>query len=67
MIISTILTQILRRTTDLLPGVKEGKVDASVIQKRIFPIAVLFAISLICANKAYLYLSVSYIQVLLLS
>mmetsp|Transcript_3786 Transcript_3786/g.4166 ORF Transcript_3786/g.4166 Transcript_3786/m.4166 type:complete len:327 (+) Transcript_3786:86-1066(+) len=64
MVLSTILTQILSRTTDLLPGVKEGKIDTNVIKTKIFPVALLFAISLICANKAYLFLSVSYIQML---
>jgi hypothetical protein len=31
--------------------------------KQIFPVAILFAVSLVFANKAYIYLSVSYIQV----
>jgi drug/metabolite transporter (DMT)-like permease len=64
MIVSTTLTQILSKTTELLPGVKSGTVDSSVIKTKVFPIAALFAVSLICANKAYLFLSVSYIQVI---
>lgn len=37
-----------------------------VIQKQIFPVACFFAVSLVLSNKAYIYLSVSYIQVSLI-
>lgn len=63
MIVGTVLTQILSRTTDLLPGVKEGKVTMAHIKEKVVPVAALFAVSLVCSNKAYIYLSVSYIQV----
>lgn len=64
MLLSTILTQILSRTTDLLPAVKTAQVDGTVMRNQIFPVAVLFAVSLICANRAYIYLSVSFLQML---
>jgi len=64
MIVSTVLTQILSRSTDLLPAVKEGKITSSHIKNSFVPIALLFAVSLVCCNKAYVYLSVSYIQML---
>ena len=51
----------------MLPGVKEQKVDMNVMRKQIFPVSVCFAVSLVLSNKAYIYLSVSYIQVGVLS
>jgi hypothetical protein len=63
MFFATVLTQILARTTNLLPALKTANVDGNVIKTQIFPVAICFAISLIMANKAYLYLSVSFIQV----
>ncbi len=78
MFFATVITQIMSRTTNMLPGVKEvtiffitldvywflaqGKVDSTVIKKQILPVALLFALSLVLSNKAYIYLSVSYIQ-----
>lgn len=64
MTLATILTQIMARTTNMLPGVKEGKVNGSAIVKQILPVSVFFAVSLVLSNKAYIYLSVSYIQML---
>ena len=64
MVLATILTRILSKTTNLLPGVASGKVDSTVIKNKIMPVACLFSISLILSNKAYIYLSVSYIQML---
>jgi len=64
MLFATILTQFMARTTNWLPGVKEGKVDIEIIKKQIMPVALLFALSLVLSNKAYIYLSVSYIQML---
>lgn len=63
MLVSTVLTQILSKTTDMLPGVKAGHVTNKVITNQVLPVAILFSISLIFANKAYVYLSVSFIQV----
>lgn len=44
-------------------NISKGKVDREVIKKQILPVAALFALSLVLSNKAYIYLSVSYIQV----
>lgn len=85
MFLAVILTQIMSRTTKMLPGVTEvgyvlsvigetpahltvlwcsqGKVDREVMLKQILPVALFFAVSLVFSNKAYIYLSVSYIQV----
>ena len=54
----------MARTTKMLPGVAENKVDMKVIQNQILPVALCFSISLIFSNKTYIYLSVSYIQML---
>lgn len=64
MSLATVLTQIMSRTTNMLPAVKEQKVDQDVFMKNIIPVASFFSVSLVCANKAYIYLSVSYIQML---
>lgn len=64
MFLATILTQIMSRTTNMLPGVKEKKVDKDAIVKQILPVSIFFAVSLVLSNKAYIYLSVSYIQML---
>ena len=63
MFFSTVMTQIMAKTTNMLPGVREGKVDSAAMKAQILPVSVCFAISLVLANKAYIYLSVSYIQV----
>lgn len=40
----------------------QNKVNVQVMQKQILPVSLFFAISLVLSNKAYIYLSVSYIQ-----
>jgi hypothetical protein len=57
-------TRILQRTTRLLDGTKDVRMDKATFVRRILPIGVLFSGSLILSNTAYLYLSVSYIQML---
>jgi Triose-phosphate Transporter family len=64
MFFSTVLTQIMARTSNWLPGVKEKKVDGAAMRTQILPVALCYAVSLVLANKAYIYLSVSYIQML---
>mmetsp|Transcript_15860 Transcript_15860/g.26677 ORF Transcript_15860/g.26677 Transcript_15860/m.26677 type:complete len:320 (-) Transcript_15860:502-1461(-) len=64
MFLSTILTQLMSRTTNMLPGVKENKVNGEVYAKQLLPVSLFFAVSLVLSNKAYIYLSVSYIQML---
>ncbi|KAJ7598990.1 triose-phosphate transporter family-domain-containing protein [Mycena floridula] len=57
-------TRILEHTTNLLDGAKEVKMTKDMFIRSILPIGILFSGSLIMSNTAYLYLSVSYIQML---
>eukprot|EP01036_Dinobryon_divergens_P033737 gene33737-43599_t len=58
----SIFTQILSRTTNLLPGVKEGKISNSDYFKKIVPMSVLFVVGVVLGNMAYKHLSLGYIQ-----
>lgn len=64
MALATFITQVMARTTSRLPGVHEKKVDANALKTKIMPVSAFFALSLVLSNKAYIYLSVSYIQML---
>jgi len=64
MVLATVLTQIMSRTTNMLPGVKEGKVTTQDFINKFIPVSIFFATSLVLSNKAYIYLAVSYIQML---
>ncbi|KIX03020.1 uncharacterized protein Z518_06570 [Rhinocladiella mackenziei CBS 650.93] len=64
MVFATFMTQILARTTTLLDGRKTVKMTGRVYLRAILPIGFFFSLSLICGNKAYLYLSVAFIQML---
>ncbi|KAG9234163.1 triose-phosphate transporter family-domain-containing protein [Amylocarpus encephaloides] len=64
LIFATIMTQIMARTTTLLDGRKTVKMTGRVYIRAIVPIGVFFSLSLICGNLTYLYLSVSFIQML---
>lgn len=57
-------TRVLQRTTHLLDGVKDVHMTKDLFIRSILPIGMLFSGSLILSNKAYLYLSVHYIQML---
>jgi drug/metabolite transporter (DMT)-like permease len=57
-------TRILQRTTTLLDGAKDVHMTKDMFVRSILPIGLLFSGSLILSNTAYLYLSVSYIQML---
>jgi len=57
-------TRILQRTTNLLDGAKDVNMNKEMFIRSILPIGLLFSGSLILSNTAYLYLSVSYIQML---
>ncbi|KAJ7100206.1 triose-phosphate transporter family-domain-containing protein [Mycena belliarum] len=61
---ATIGTRILQRTTNLLDGTKDINMNKDLFTRSILPIALLFSGSLILSNSAYLYLSISYIQML---
>jgi len=64
MVFATFMTQVLARTTTLLDGRKAVKMTGRVYLRAILPIGFFFSLSLICGNKAYLYLSVAFIQML---
>jgi hypothetical protein len=57
-------TRVLQRTTNLLDGTKDVRMTKDMFIHSILPIGLLFSGSLILSNTAYLYLSVSYIQML---
>jgi len=57
-------TRVLQRTTHLLDGAKDVHLTKDMFIRSILPIGLLFSGSLILSNTAYLYLSVSYIQML---
>jgi len=61
---ATIGTRVLQRTTHLLDGAKDVQLTKEMFIRSILPIGLLFSGSLILSNSAYLYLSVSYIQML---
>eukprot|EP00608_Synchroma_pusillum_P010219 CAMPEP_0198436844 /NCGR_PEP_ID=MMETSP1452-20131203/44217_1 /TAXON_ID=1181717 /ORGANISM="Synchroma pusillum, Strain CCMP3072" /LENGTH=346 /DNA_ID=CAMNT_0044157403 /DNA_START=9 /DNA_END=1049 /DNA_ORIENTATION=+ len=64
MLFATVCTQILARTTSLLPSVAKGTVTRGDYFGRVVPVAMTFAVSLILSNTAYVTLSVSFIQML---
>merc|ERR1719379_748816 len=60
-----VMTQSVRvLKPDWMPAVSEGKVDTATFFKSIVPVGIVFAAYLSIGNCAYLYLSVSYIQML---
>ncbi|KAF8187010.1 TPT-domain-containing protein [Mycena galopus ATCC 62051] len=62
--LAAIGTRVLQRTTNLLDGTRDISMNKDMFLKSILPIALLFSGSLILSNSAYLYLSISYIQML---
>ena len=63
-VLTTILTQILSRTSNMLPSVQKGVVTRAEYSIRILPMAVCFASSLVTGNMAYQYISLAYIQMI---
>ncbi|KAI5119878.1 hypothetical protein M0805_008549 [Coniferiporia weirii] len=61
---AAISTRVLQRTTHLLDGANDVHLSRDTFVRSILPIGLLFSGSLILNNKAYLYLSVHYIQML---
>jgi len=57
-------TRILQRTTHLLDGTKDIHLTRETFVNSILPIGILFSASLILSNKAYLHLTVAFIQML---
>ncbi|PVF97359.1 TPT-domain-containing protein [Serendipita vermifera] len=64
LIFASIGTRVLARTTHLLDAAKTTNLSKDLYIRSILPIAVLFCGSLVLSNKAYLFLSVGYIQML---
>ncbi|XWX01501.1 hypothetical protein V2A60_009529 [Cordyceps javanica] len=58
------MTQLLARYTTLLDSRHNVPMDFEIYKRTILPIVILFSLSLIGGNLAYLYLSVSFIQML---
>ena len=58
------MTQILARFTTILDSRKKVPMTGRVYLRTIVPIGVMFSLSLICGNLTYMYLSVSFIQML---
>lgn len=61
------MTQGLARFTRMLDSRKNVPMTGRVYLRAIVPIGVFFSLSLICSNIAYIYLSVSFIQMLKVS
>lgn len=61
---ATLMTQILARTTHVLDSRKKVPMTGKIYLRAIVPIGLMFSLSLICGNLTYLYLSVSFIQML---
>ncbi|TDL22822.1 TPT-domain-containing protein [Rickenella mellea] len=64
LVFAAIGTRVLQRTTHLLDGAKEVHISRDMFIRSILPIGLLFSGSLVLSNKAYLYLSLHYIQML---
>ena len=58
------MTQLLARFTRTLDSRKKVPMTGRVYLRNIVPIGLMFSLSLICGNLTYLYLSVSFIQML---
>merc|ERR1719146_481505 len=59
------MTQLIRVVKpDWMPAVQEDKITLETFSKYILPVGIVFAAYLSIGNCAYLYLSVSYIQML---
>ncbi|OQN96076.1 hypothetical protein B0A48_17876 [Cryoendolithus antarcticus] len=61
---ATLMTQLLARFTTVLDSRKKVPMTGRIYLRAIVPIGVMFSLSLICGNLTYLYLSVSFIQML---
>ncbi|KAI1342549.1 triose-phosphate transporter family-domain-containing protein [Xylariaceae sp. FL0016] len=64
MAFATLMTQLMARFTTTLDSRKKVPMDSQTYMRAIVPIGIMFSLSLICGNLAYIYLSVSFIQML---
>ncbi|KAJ4394480.1 hypothetical protein N0V93_003698 [Gnomoniopsis smithogilvyi] len=64
MFFATTMTQIMAKFTTTLDSRHKVPMTTQTYMRAIVPIGIMFSLSLICGNVAYLYLSVSFIQML---
>ncbi|RAK98486.1 TPT-domain-containing protein [Aspergillus ibericus CBS 121593] len=64
LVFATIMTRLMARFTTLLDSRHQVPMTSRIYMRAIVPIGAFFSLSLICGNLAYLYLSVSFIQML---
>lgn len=64
MAFATLATQILARTTSWLDGRHQVRMTRRYYVRAIMPIGLLYSGSMVCSNLVYLYLNVSFIQML---
>ncbi|KAM0800888.1 triose-phosphate transporter family-domain-containing protein [Usnea florida] len=64
LVFATIMTQLMARMTTVLDSRRKVPMNTGIYLQAIVPIGLMFSMSLICGNLAYLYLSVSFIQML---
>jgi hypothetical protein len=64
LVFATVMTQLMARFTTILDERKKVKMTGRVYLRAIVPIGAAFSMSLICGNLTYLYLSVSFIQMI---
>ena len=64
MLTSTVMTQLLSRTTSLISISENVRMTPRIYLRTVVPIGMAFSASIICSNHAYLYLNISFIQML---
>ncbi|KAF2772518.1 TPT-domain-containing protein [Teratosphaeria nubilosa] len=64
LLFATVMTQLMARFTTTLDSRKKVPMTGHIYLRKIVPIGAMFSLSLICGNLTYLYLSVSFIQML---
>ncbi|KAK9467167.1 triose-phosphate transporter family-domain-containing protein [Lipomyces arxii] len=63
LVFAALATQIMARTTNVYDP-KELEISQSVYLKRIVPVSIFYSLALVCSNQAYMYLNISFIQML---
>lgn len=64
LIFATVVTQVMARTTTMLDGRKSIEMNSRLYARTMLPIGILYSGSLVCSNVVYLYLNISFIQML---
>ncbi|KAK9245294.1 triose-phosphate transporter family-domain-containing protein [Lipomyces tetrasporus] len=63
LVFSALATQILSKTTNVYSP-QSLEISQTVYFRRIVPIAIFYSLALVCSNQAYMYLNISFIQML---